>query len=160
MRCSILGDEQDRELERRGHRFVCYGDHANIYVPTPRSGQRVLTSVERFLWLGLKLTVNRKNSQIVGGRKCDYLGYVMSRYQQPRLRLATIGLGRLRDLLRTWVRSLRARKVGLSSSESIRSCEAGLSISSSARASGHSRNWMAGSGTNFAASSGANVNGP
>ena len=44
---NILLDELDRELERRGHRFVRYADDANIYVRTPRSGERVLASVER-----------------------------------------------------------------------------------------------------------------
>jgi retron-type reverse transcriptase len=46
---NILLDELDRELERRGHRFVRYADDANIYVRSQRAGERVLASVERFL---------------------------------------------------------------------------------------------------------------
>jgi group II intron reverse transcriptase/maturase len=34
---NILLDELDRELERRGHRFVRYADDANIYVRSPRA---------------------------------------------------------------------------------------------------------------------------
>ena len=108
---NILLDELDRELERRGHRFVRYADDANIYVRSPRAGERVLASIERFLCHRLKLTVNRKKSQVAGAWKCDYLGYGMSRHQQPRLRVATMSLGRLRDRLRILLRSVRARKV-------------------------------------------------
>lgn len=72
---NILLDELDRELERRGHRFVRYADDANIYVRSPRAGERVLASIERFLCHRLKLTVNRKKSQVAGAWKCDYLGY-------------------------------------------------------------------------------------
>jgi retron-type reverse transcriptase len=46
---NILLDELDRELERRGHRFVRYADDANMYVRSPRAGERVLASIERFL---------------------------------------------------------------------------------------------------------------
>ncbi len=46
---NILLNELDRELERRGHRFVRYADDANIYVRSQRAGERVMVSVERFL---------------------------------------------------------------------------------------------------------------
>ena len=108
---NILLDELDRELERRGHRFVRYADDANIYVRSPRAGERVLVSVERFLRERLKLTVNRKKSQVARAWKCDYLGYGMSWHQQPRLRVARMSLDRLRDRLRMLLRSVRARKM-------------------------------------------------
>lgn len=41
---NILLDELDRELERRGHRFVRYVDDANIYVCSYRAGERVLSA--------------------------------------------------------------------------------------------------------------------
>src|ERR1700742_2761867 len=46
---NIVLDELDRELERRGHRFVRYADDANIYVRSERAGQRVMTSITRFI---------------------------------------------------------------------------------------------------------------
>ena len=36
---NIVLDELDRELERRGHRFVRYADDCNIYVRSQRAGQ-------------------------------------------------------------------------------------------------------------------------
>src|ERR1017187_9767149 len=37
---NLVLDEFDRELERRGHRFVRYADDSNIYVRSERAGQR------------------------------------------------------------------------------------------------------------------------
>ena len=45
---NIVLDELDRELERRGHRFVRYADDCNIYVQSERAGQRVMASLKLF----------------------------------------------------------------------------------------------------------------
>src|SRR5207253_11156243 len=72
---NILLNELDRELERRGHRFVRYADDANIYVRSHRAGERVMASVERFLNQRLKLTLNREKSRVARAWARDYLGY-------------------------------------------------------------------------------------
>lgn len=108
---NILLNELDRELERRGHRFVRYADDANIYVRSPRAGERVMRSVERFLNQRLKLTLNWDKSRVAGSWKCDYLGYGMSWHQQPKLRVATMSLGRWRDRLRELLRKARGHKM-------------------------------------------------
>ncbi len=108
---NILLNELDRELTKRGHRFVRYADDANIYVRSQRAGVRVMASVERVLNRRLKLTLNREKSRVARPWICDYLGYGMSWHQQPRLRVATMSLRRLRDRLRTLLRSNRGRKM-------------------------------------------------
>jgi len=108
---NILLNELDRELERRGHRFVRYADDANIYVRSHRAGERVMAGVERFLNQRLKLTLNRDKSRVAGSWMCDYLGYGMSWHQQPRLRVATTSLGRLRDRLRDLLRGAPGHKM-------------------------------------------------
>ncbi|WP_367372100.1 group II intron reverse transcriptase/maturase [Pseudomonas lini] len=108
---NILLNELDRELERRGHRFVRYADDANIYVRSQRAGTRVMAGVERFLNQRLKLTLNREKSHVARPWVCDYLGYGMSWHQQPRLRVATMSLGRLRDRLRDLLRGARGHKM-------------------------------------------------
>ena len=40
---NLVLDELDRELERRGHRFVRYADDCNIYVRSEKAGHRVMT---------------------------------------------------------------------------------------------------------------------
>ena len=108
---NVLLNELDRELERRGHRFVRYADDANIYVCSRRAGERVMAGVERFLNQRLKLALNREKSRVARPWVCDYLGYGMSWHQQPRLRVATMSLGRLRDRLRELLRVARGRKM-------------------------------------------------
>jgi RNA-directed DNA polymerase len=61
---NILLDEWDKELERRGHRFVRYADDCTIYVRSQKAGERVLDNVERFLEKRLRLKVNRGKSAV------------------------------------------------------------------------------------------------
>src|ERR1700674_2867048 len=56
---NLVLDELDRELERRGHRFVRYADDCNIYVRSHRAGERVMAGIEAFLTKRLKLKVNK-----------------------------------------------------------------------------------------------------
>ncbi len=61
---NIMLDDLDKELEKRGHRFVRYADDCNIYVQTQRAGERVMESVKVFLEKKLKLKVNPKKSKV------------------------------------------------------------------------------------------------
>jgi retron-type reverse transcriptase len=61
---NLLLDDLDRELERRGHRFVRYADDLTILVGSERAGERVLASVSRFLERRLKLRVNEEKSAV------------------------------------------------------------------------------------------------
>jgi RNA-directed DNA polymerase len=61
---NLLLDDLDRELEKRGHRFVRYADDVNIYVRSQRAGERVLASVKGFLEKRLKLQVNLEKSAV------------------------------------------------------------------------------------------------
>jgi RNA-directed DNA polymerase len=45
---NLMLDVLDRELTRRGHRFVRYADDCNIYVRSRRAGERVMAGVTRF----------------------------------------------------------------------------------------------------------------
>jgi RNA-directed DNA polymerase len=63
---NILLDELDRELERRGHRFVRYADDFQVYVKSRAAGERVMASLEGFLEKRLRLKVNREKSAVVG----------------------------------------------------------------------------------------------
>lgn len=65
----------DRELERRGHRFVRYADDFVIYVKTRRAGERVMESVTAFVENDLRLTVNKDKSSITTPTKAKFLGF-------------------------------------------------------------------------------------
>jgi hypothetical protein len=61
-------DVLDKELEKRGHRFVRYADDCNIYVRSQRAGERVMASIEQFLANRLKLKVNKAKSAVAAPR--------------------------------------------------------------------------------------------
>lgn len=75
---NLLLDGFDKELERRGHRFVRYADDSNIYVKSARAGQRVLASVTRFLAQRLKLTVNAAKSAVDRPWRRTFLGFTFT----------------------------------------------------------------------------------
>ncbi|MBZ4654772.1 MAG: RNA-directed polymerase (Reverse transcriptase) [Peptococcaceae bacterium] len=68
-------DELDKELEKRGHKFVRYADDSNIYVKSQRAGERVMKSITRFLEGKLKLKVNPEKSAVDRPWKRKFLGF-------------------------------------------------------------------------------------
>ena len=56
---NLMLDVLDKELEKRGHRFVRYADDCNIYVRSQRAGERVMVGIEQFLAKRLRLKVNK-----------------------------------------------------------------------------------------------------
>ncbi len=81
---NVLLTDFDREMEKRGHRFVRYADDCNIYVQSIRAGERVLDSVTRFLQVQLKLKVNREKSAVGHVSERSFLGYRLFRRREPR----------------------------------------------------------------------------
>jgi len=71
---NVMLDEVDRELERRGHKFVRYADDCNVYVRSMAAGERVLAGLRR-CYAKLRLVVNEEKTAVasVWGRK--FLGY-------------------------------------------------------------------------------------
>jgi RNA-directed DNA polymerase len=72
---NILLDNLDKELERRGHRFVRYADEVLILVKSTRAGERVMASLTCWLTRKLKLRVNEHKSRVVAIHECVYLGF-------------------------------------------------------------------------------------
>jgi RNA-directed DNA polymerase len=72
---NILLDDLDRELERRGHRFVRYADDLLILVRSGRAGERVKASITRYLTFRLKLKVNESKSRVCGLNEVVFLGF-------------------------------------------------------------------------------------
>jgi group II intron reverse transcriptase/maturase len=83
---NILLDELDKELERRGHRFVRYADDFQVYVKSEAAGERVMASLEGFLKKRLRLKVNRKKSAVGRPWKRKFLGYRTTTDRKPRLK--------------------------------------------------------------------------
>jgi RNA-directed DNA polymerase len=75
---NLLLDQLDRELERRGHRFVRYADDANVYKRSWKAAERVKASITRFLSRRLKLKVNEAKSAVARPWYRDFLGFTIS----------------------------------------------------------------------------------
>ena len=71
---NVLLDEVDRELERRGHRFVRYADDCNVYVRSRKAGERVMALLKR-LYDTLHLTINASKSAVASAFGRKFLGY-------------------------------------------------------------------------------------
>ena len=71
---NVLLDEVDRELERRGHRFVRYADDCNVYVRSQRAGERVMAGLRR-LYGRLRLKINEAKSAVASAFGRKFLGY-------------------------------------------------------------------------------------
>ena len=74
---NLVLDELDRELGRRGHRFVRYADDCNIYVRSEAAGHRVMSSITRFIERRLKLQVNAEKSAVGRPWQRSFLGYTI-----------------------------------------------------------------------------------
>lgn len=83
---NILLDDLDKELEKRGHRFVRYADDFQVYVKSEEAGERVMASLERFLKKRLRLKVNSKKSAVGRPWKRKFLGYQTTANRKPKLK--------------------------------------------------------------------------
>ena len=76
---NLLLDDLDRELQKRGHRFVRYADDCNIYVRSERAGRRVMESITQFVTRKLKLQVNASKSAVAKPEARQFLGFTFIR---------------------------------------------------------------------------------
>lgn len=72
---NITLDPLDKELERRGHRFVRYADDFLVMVKSAKAAERVMASLIGFVEGPLKLVVNRAKSKTALLNQCAFLGF-------------------------------------------------------------------------------------
>jgi RNA-directed DNA polymerase len=97
---NLVLDELDRELERRGHRFVRYADDCNIYVRSERAGQRVMESVTQFISQKLKLKVNEAKSAVARPQERKFLGFSFTAGPEVKRVIAPKALDRFKQRIR------------------------------------------------------------
>lgn len=108
---NVLLDEVDRELERRGHRFVRYADDCNVYVHSHRAGQRVM-SVLRRLYSRLRLQVNEAKSAVTCALGRKFLGYCFWSYRgEIRRAVDEKAQSKFKQRIRRITRRIRGRSV-------------------------------------------------
>lgn len=108
---NIMLNELDEDLERRGHSFCRYADDCNIYVWSQKAGERVMESVKGFLWKRLKLRVNEEKSAVAPAGERKFLGYSMTKEEQPRLQIAKETHKRLKEKLKKKFSQARGKEM-------------------------------------------------
>lgn len=93
---NIILDELDKELEKRGHKFVRYADDCNIYVMTKKAGERVKASITRFIEDRLKLKVNQEKSAVDRPWRRKFLGFSFTSNKEPKIRISNQSLKRVK----------------------------------------------------------------
>jgi RNA-directed DNA polymerase len=101
---NLMLDVLDKELEKRGHRFVRYADDCNIYVRSQRAGERVMTGIERFLAKRLRLKVNKAKSAVAKPSVRKFLGFSYTSGREPRRRIAPQAIARFKARVRELTR--------------------------------------------------------
>ncbi len=107
MLSNIVLNELDRELERRGHRFVRYADDCNIYVRSQRAGERVMESITNFITNKLKLKVNSEKSAVARPWERKFLGFSFTAKEPQRRRIAPKSMVRFKERVREITRRTR-----------------------------------------------------
>lgn len=76
---NLVLDQLDKELEKRGHRFVRYADDFVVLVKSRRSAQRVFESLRGFIESKMALQINVDKSKICKTSELEYLGFSFRR---------------------------------------------------------------------------------
>ena len=113
---NVVLDELDKELEKRGLRFVRYADDCVIFVRSERAANRVMESISRFIEKKLRLKVNREKSAIGRPWERKYLGFcVTNSRKNPKIRIHWKSIKRFKER----IREITARRRGRSLSQVI-----------------------------------------
>lgn len=95
---NIVLDELDKELERRGLKFVRYADDMIIFVSSEKAAHRVMKSVTGYIERRLKLKVNKAKSGIRRPYELNFLGHNI--HGRGNLGLSKPSLQRFKDKIR------------------------------------------------------------
>jgi RNA-directed DNA polymerase len=116
---NIMLDDLDRDLEKRGLRFVRYADDCNTYVKSEKAGHRVMEATVRFLTEKLKLKVNQQKSAVDNPWNRKFLGFTFTKHKDKiGIKIHESRVKRFKDKIRGFTKKLRGGKI----TETIREC--------------------------------------
>ena len=111
---NVMLNELDKELERRGHKFVRYADDCIIFCKSKRSAERTMEHIIPYIEKKLFLRVNRTKTTVSHVSKIKYLGYGFYRYKgKCRFRVHPKSVQKMRSRLK----ELTKRSKGISNDE-------------------------------------------
>ena len=111
--CSnIMLNELDKELERRGIRFVRYADDIMLFARCKRSAARIMAHILPFIENKLKLRVNKEKTKVAYIGHVKFLGYGFypSKGSKIKLKVHKKSIVKMKDR----VREITSRSRGIS----------------------------------------------
>ena len=114
---NILLDDLDKELEKRGLRFVRYADDFLVFTKSEAASKRVYESIGNYLTRKLKLVVNHQKSRTGGTEGVEFLGFTFRSYG-GKIRVSMKKIKKFKDRIREITRrnrgvSMQARLIEL-----------------------------------------------
>ena len=98
---NVMLNELDKELERRGHKFVRYADDCMILCKSRKSAERTLKHIIPFITGKLYLKVNLEKTTVSHISKVKYLGYGFYRNKgKCRMRVHPKSIRKMKNHLR------------------------------------------------------------
>lgn len=99
---NVMLDKLDKELGKRGLRFVRFADDTVIFVKSRKSAERVSEGITKFIEEKLKLKVNRDKTKVGKATKIKYLGFsfYIANGRKVRIRVHTKSINRMKDRIR------------------------------------------------------------
>lgn len=98
---NIMLNECDKELEKRGHRFVRYADDLMVFCKSAKAAQRTLDRILPYIEETLFLKVNREKTKVSHVNSVKYLGHGFYIYKgEGRLRIHPKSIQKLKDKIR------------------------------------------------------------
>lgn len=85
---NIMLNELDKELEKRGHRFVRYADDLMVFCKSKKAAERALRNITPFIEKKLFLKINKEKTVVANVKGVKFLGFTFYKYKgEARLRV-------------------------------------------------------------------------
>jgi RNA-directed DNA polymerase len=108
---NVILHELDKELEKRGHKFVRYADDCSIYVRSKKAAERVVAGITKYIESKLLLKVNREKTKISRPSKSYLLGFSFYKtYKGWQIRIAEKPLQKVKEKCRQITKSSNPTK--------------------------------------------------
>ena len=103
---NVLLDDLDKELEKRGLRFVRYADDFLVFTKSETASKRVYESIGNYLTQKLKLVVNHQKSRTCSTDGVEFLGFIFRGYG-GQIRVSPKKIKKFKDRIREITRRNR-----------------------------------------------------
>lgn len=98
---NVMLNELDKELERRGHKYVRYADDCLILCKSRKSAERTMENIVPFITGKLFLKVNLQKTTVSHVSKMKYLGYGFYRHKgKCRMRIHPKSVAKMKNRIR------------------------------------------------------------